>query len=126
MADLRGTINIANIVGNLAYTEKPLAKLYLLINQGFGLWLIDLEDMTTTYYENPAMNQAEFPPYFRVDFNILHRNSHTLVAEAPLKLKWLRTKDYPPEQTRDMEAGDDQFLWAAAELSGGYAIVICE
>lgn len=125
MADLRGTLNVANIVGSLEYTEKPLAKLYLIINQGMGLWLIDLETMETKQYSNATMNQAEFPIYFHVDFNKLHKNAHTIVADAPIELKWLRSKDYVPEQTRDIEIGDEQFLWAAAELGGGYAIVIC-
>lgn len=124
MAELRGTINVENIVGSLAYTEKPLAKLYLILNQGMGLWLIDLQTMETKQYSNATMDQAEFPSYFHVDFNKLHRNTHTIVADAPIELKWLRSKDYVPEQTREIEIGDEQILWGAAEFSG-YAIVIC-
>lgn len=128
MADLKGILNVANIVGKLSYTEKPLGKLYLITNQGMGIYVFDFSDYSESYYTNADMMKGvvQIAPGFHVDFNNVSRNCLTIVADSNLSVHWRRSSS-PGFNKEDYElkTGETHLLYGASEF-GGYAIVICE
>lgn len=122
--ELHGKLNIESFVGKMAVGIKESGgskASFLLVNQGYGMYVVDLESLDCTIITNAEMNTAHISDDFHLDFNTIARNCQTVVADNPINVHWLRNRSYSYTNF-ELSTNENHFLWGASEF-GGFALI---